>query len=77
MNTNTTKLSIVMPVFNRSSLVAVMLDSILANDFADYEVLAVDDGSEEETLNMLKEYQNNSAIYTEDTTKNRIAQGCN
>lgn len=46
MNTNTTKLSIVMPVFNRSSLVAVMLDSILANDFADYEVLAVDDGSE-------------------------------
>ena len=57
MNTNTTKLSIVMPVFNRSSLVAVMLDSILANDFADYEVLAVDDGSEEETLNKLKEYQ--------------------
>lgn len=58
MTTNTIKLSIVMPVFNRKNLVAIMLDSILANDFNDYEVLAVDDGSDEDTVALLNEYQN-------------------
>ena len=41
MTTNTIKLSIVMPVFNRKNLVAIMLDSILTNDFNDYEVLSL------------------------------------
>ena len=76
MNTNTTKLSIVMPVFNRSSLVAVMLDSILANDFADYEVLAVDDGSEEETLNMLKEYQKRDNRIKLRSEERRVGKEC-
>ena len=47
-----------MPVFNRKNLVAIMLNSILANDFIDYEVLAIDDGSDEDTLTLLNEYQN-------------------
>ena len=47
-----------MPVFNRKNLVAIMLDSILTNDFNDYEVLAVDDGSDEDTIALLNEYQN-------------------
>ena len=48
-------LSIVMPVFNRTGLVREMMESIKANSFQDWELIAVDDGSERETLNFLDE----------------------
>ena len=35
-----------MPFYNHEELVAEMIDSIVANDFRDWELLAVDDGSE-------------------------------
>ena len=50
------KLSIVMPVFNHPEELKTMLDSILANTFQDWELLAVDDGSEQETLSVLELY---------------------
>ena len=49
-------LSIVMPVFNHPAELGVMLDSILANTYQDWELLAVDDGSEQETLSLLEQY---------------------
>ncbi|MGM9710377.1 MAG: glycosyltransferase family 2 protein [Prevotella sp.] len=57
MTQNRPTLSIIMPVFNRSELVATMIDSILANSYNDYELIAVDDGSEQDTLDMLSRYQ--------------------
>lgn len=50
------ELTITMPVFNHTSQVRVMIDSILANSFQDWELLAVDDGSEQDTLDLLDEY---------------------
>ena len=52
-------LSIVMPVFNHPQELKVMMDSILANSFADWELIAVDDGSDESTLSMLADYASN------------------
>lgn len=49
-------LSIVMPVFNHRDDVATMIDSVCANDFTAWEMLAVDDGSDAETLAMLTRY---------------------
>ena len=49
-------LSIVMPCFNHSDLMSEMIDSILANDFNDWELLAVDDGSEYDHLTVLDNY---------------------
>ena len=51
-----TTLSIVMPVFNHAEELKTMLDSILANTFQDWELLAVDDGSNPDTITLLKEY---------------------
>ena len=50
------KLSIVMPVFNHPEELRTMLDSILANTFQDWELWAVDDGSQQETLSVLDGY---------------------
>ena len=45
-----------MPVFNHPEELKTMLDSILANTFQEWELLAVDDGSEQETLSLLEQY---------------------
>lgn len=54
-NDNVT-LTIIMPVFNHRDDVATMIDSILANDYQDWELLAVDDGSDGDTLSLLDAY---------------------
>lgn len=51
-------LSIVIPVFNNTNFVRIMIESILANDFDDWELLAVDDGSDELTISLLQSYTN-------------------
>lgn len=55
MQTSVT-LSIVMPVFNHTDDLKTMLNSILDNSYQDWELLAVDDGSDEETKETLKQY---------------------
>lgn len=49
-------LSIVMPVFNHADLVIEMLRSIQDNTFQDWEVVAVDDGSEQSAWVAISEY---------------------
>ena len=51
-----TSLSIIMTVFNHRDEVRTMIASILANDFNAWELLAVDDGSGEDTLQLLESY---------------------
>lgn len=51
------ELSIIMPVFNHPDTTKVMIDSILANTYKAYELIAVDDGSDKATLNLLQSYQ--------------------
>lgn len=50
------KLSIVMPVFNHHEEVKLMVDSILDNTFQQWELIIVDDGSDEKTLSLLMHY---------------------
>lgn len=49
-------ISVVMPVYNRSDLVARAIESILNQTFADFEFIIVDDGSDEATKKILSEY---------------------
>lgn len=50
-------LSIVIPFFNKKILTGKMIDSIIANKFTSWELLAIDDGSSQETLEYLKKYE--------------------
>ena len=49
--------SIVTPVFNKGELLQTMINSILAQDYQDWELLLVDDGSDEKTLTLLQHIQ--------------------
>ena len=56
------KVSLIMPFFNNKELVGKMIDSILANTFEDWELLAIDDGSSVETLAYLSHYTADSRV---------------
>lgn len=50
------KVSVVMAVYNRAGLVGECLESILAQTFQDFEVIVVDDCSEDNTLDILQSF---------------------
>ena len=49
-------LSIIVPVYNRETLVARCIESILRQDCNDYEIIAVDDGSSDQSVEVLSSY---------------------
>lgn len=58
---NKPELSIVMPILNRKDLVRIMIDSIIANTYQDWELLAIDDGSTDGAYELLCEYSCNDS----------------
>lgn len=48
-------ISVVMPVYNRASGVAGAIDSVLAQDFSDFELVVVDDGSDDGTADVVEQ----------------------
>lgn len=55
-NTNNIKISVVVPIFNVENYIGPCLDSILNQIFKDFEVICVNDGSTDSSLDILKEY---------------------
>lgn len=51
------RVAIVLPVYNTSNYLKECLDSILAQTFSDFIIYAVDDGSTDNSLEILKSYQ--------------------
>lgn len=51
------ELSIIIPVYNVALYLKACLDSVLAQNFQDYEVLCVEDGSTDDSLAILLEYE--------------------
>ncbi|HBR55641.1 MAG TPA: hypothetical protein DEA82_16235 [Flavobacteriaceae bacterium] len=50
------KVSIIIPVYNRAHLIGETLDSILAQTYTNWECIVVDDGSTDNTLELLEDY---------------------
>ena len=49
--------SVVIPVYNRADLVGATLESVLAQEFDDWEIVVVDDGSSDDSLAVIESYR--------------------
>lgn len=49
-------ISIIIPVYNTANYVTRTLDSIIQQNFYDYEIILVDDGSKDNSANICKQY---------------------
>jgi glycosyltransferase involved in cell wall biosynthesis len=56
------RFSVIVPSFNTGDVIRQTIDSILQQQFADYEVIVVDDGSSDNTVDILKAYGNRIAL---------------
>ncbi len=58
--------SIVVPAYNSEKFINETLKSLLNQDFTDYEILIIDDGSSDDTFNILQKYKDKLKIYKQD-----------
>lgn len=54
--------SVIIPTHNRASVLRRALDSVLCQDFNDFEVIVVDDGSTDSTFDLIELWQKQSAF---------------
>jgi len=54
---NNPRISILMPVHNMQRYIRLAIDSILKQTFTDFELIIVDDGSIDDTVKIISEYQ--------------------
>ena len=77
------KVSVIIPTYNREKYVVKALDSVLSQNFEDYEIIVVDDGSTDNTKEDLKRYkdkinyiyQDNSGVSAARNTGIKLAKG--
>jgi len=50
-------ISIIIPTYNRAALLPETIQSILSQNYASWELLMIDDGSDEATRNLLFSYE--------------------
>lgn len=55
--------SVVMPVYNGEKYLRECIDSVLAQTFKDFEFIIVDDGSTDNTENIIKSYTDDRIVY--------------
>jgi len=66
--------SVIIPVYNRGSLVAETIESVLNQNFSDYEIIAVNDGSTDNSLQVLNQFKNSVRIISQQNQGAEIAR---
>lgn len=67
------KLSVLLPVYNAADYLKQAVDSLLAQTFTDFEIIAIDDGSTDDSLKVLKSYDDPRLKITSRQNKRLIA----
>jgi glycosyltransferase involved in cell wall biosynthesis len=57
------KVSVIIPTYNRSKLVKETVENVLEQSYINFEVLLVDDGSTDDTGSVIKQIADNRVKY--------------
>ena len=59
---NNIKVSVIVPVYNNEEYIGTTLDSIINQDFKGFEIIVIDDGSADSSLEIITEKLSKSTI---------------
>lgn len=68
--------SIIIPCYNAEKTLEKTLESIFNQTYRNYEIIAVNDGSTDETLNILNNYKNKITIINQENKGASAARNC-
>ena len=57
------EISVIIPVYNTARFLSACLDSVINQTFADTEIICVDDGSTDDSLQILRRYEERPRIF--------------
>lgn len=66
--------SILIPIYNAEKFLEECIQSCLDQSFKDYEIIAINDGSTDNTQNILEKYKNNITILTQENKGVSVAR---
>jgi len=68
------KLSVIMPVFNEERFLVAAIESILSQTFTDFEFIIIDDGSIDDSFEIIKSYQDSRIRFFKSENKGMVEQ---
>lgn len=71
------RVSVIMPVYNAEKYVSKAIESILNQSFIDFEFIIIDDGSEDNSLNIIKAYHDVRIVLIKNETNRGVVYSRN
>jgi len=71
--TTTPKISTIIPTYNRQDFIVSSIESVLTQTYQSYEIIVVDDGSTDNTLEVLNQFQDKIKVIQKDNGGNASA----
>ena len=64
------KISIIIPVLNQKQFLQKAIESVINQDFTDYELIIIDGKSDDGTLDVIKKYESKISYWESSEDKN-------